>query len=152
MRHFLQYWRTYSPAIGFGKPLNFAASVQFARLQPGDVLWIVALKQRRLTLLGRLVVDRVENRENAVKKIGEDTYQAPLYALAKKDTVHELIEADIQQLAARLRFNSVKDRLNLPDPDCTNGQQLQTMRELTPETASLLQTVLHSNGKQGKTT
>jgi hypothetical protein len=55
-------------------------------------------------------------------------------------------------LAARLRFNSVKDRLNLPDPDCTNGQQLQTMRELTPETASMLQTVLHSNGKHGGTT
>ena len=151
MRHFLQYWRTYRREIGFGKPLNFAASAQFVRLQPGDVLWIVALKQRRLTLLGRLVVATIANRENAVKEIGEDTYEAPLYALAK-DTVHDLIEVDIQQLAARLRFNSVKDRLNLPDPDCTNGQQLQTMRELTPETASLLQTVLHSNGKHGGTT
>jgi hypothetical protein len=117
MRHFLQYWRSYSPEIGFGKPLTFAASAQFVRLEPGDVLWIVALKQRRLTLLGRLVVATVENRENAVKQIGEDTYEAPLYALAKKDTVHDIIEADIQQLATRLRFNSVKDRLNLPDPD-----------------------------------
>ena len=53
MRHFLQYWRTYRPEIGFGKPLTFAASAQFVRLQPGDVVWIVALKQRRLTLLGR---------------------------------------------------------------------------------------------------
>lgn len=52
----------------------------------------------------------------------------------------------------RLRFNSVKNRLNLPHPDCTSGQQLQTMRELTPETASLLQIVLHSNGKHGSTT
>jgi|CZKD01.1.fsa_nt_gi hypothetical protein len=152
MRHFLQYWRTYSPEIGFGKPLTFAASAHFVRLQPDDVLWIVALKERRPTLLGRLEVATIENRENAVKQIGEDTYEAPLYALAKKETVHDLMEVDIQQLAARLRFNSVKDRLNLPDPDCTNGQQLQTMRELTPETASLLQTVLHSNGKHGGTT
>ncbi len=152
MRDFLQYWRTYSPEIGFGKPLTFSASAQFVRLKPGDVLWIVALKQRRLTLLGRLEVATIENRENAVKQIGEDTYEAPLYALAKKDTVHDLIEIDIQELAARLRFNSVKGSLNLPDPDCTNGQQLQTMRELTPETTSLLQTVLHSNGKHGGTT
>jgi hypothetical protein len=132
--------------------LTFAASAHFVRLQPDDVLWIVALKERRPTLLGRLEVATIENRENAVKQIGEDTYEAPLYALAKKETVHDLMEVDIQQLAARLRFNSVKDRLNLPDPDCTNGQQLQTMRELTPETASLLQTVLHSNGKHGGTT
>jgi len=152
MRHFLQYWRTYSPEIGLGKPLTFAASAQFERLQPGDVLWIVALKQRRLTLLGRLVVASIVNWENAVKELGEDIYEAPLYALAKKDTVHDLVEVDIHQLAARLRFNSAKDRLNLPDPDCTNGQQLQTMRELTPEIASLLETVLHSNGKRGGTT
>ena len=152
MRHFLQYWRTYSPEIGFGKPLTFAASAHFVRLQPDDVLWIVALKERRPTLLGRLEVATIENRENAVKQIGEDTYEAPLYALAKKETVHDLMEVDIQQLAARLRFNSVKDRLNLPDPDCTNGQQLQTIRELTPETASLLKTVLHSNVKHGGTT
>lgn len=152
MRHFLQYWRTYSPEIGFGKPLNFAASAQFVRLQPGDVLWIVALKQRRLTLLGRLVVATIVNRENAVREIGEDTYEAPLYALAKKETVHDLLEVDIQQLAARLRFNSAKDRLDLPNPDRTNGQQLQTMRELTPETASLLQTVLRSNGQDVGTT
>jgi len=144
MRHFLQYWRTYSADDEFGTPLNFAASAQFVRAQPGDVLWIVALKKRRLTLLGRLIVRMIVSRENAIKEVGDRVYDAPLCALAEADTVRNIIEVDIQQLASRLRFNSVKDRLNLLNPDRTNGQQLQTMRELVPESAALLQTLLES--------
>ncbi|MGA8618941.1 MAG: hypothetical protein WB660_10555 [Candidatus Sulfotelmatobacter sp.] len=55
MPHFLQYWKTYNPEKEVGTPLDFAASAQFNRVKPGDTLWIVALRQHRLTLLGRLV-------------------------------------------------------------------------------------------------
>jgi hypothetical protein len=145
MSHFLQYWKTYNPAREVGTPLNFAASAQFKRVKTGDIIWIVALRQRRLTLLGRLVVASVVSRQAAIKELGHGVYDAPLVALAKPGTVRDIIERDIQELASSLRFNSSKDRLSLPDPEHIDGKQLQSMRELTPESISILQAVLVSN-------
>lgn len=71
MPHFLQYWKTYNPAREVGTPLDFAASAQFKRVKPGDTLWIVALRQRRLTLLGRLIVGTVVSRSEAIKALGQ---------------------------------------------------------------------------------
>jgi hypothetical protein len=106
MRNFLQYWRTYDHEKEFGTPLDFAASGQFRRVQPGDILWIVALKEQRLTLLGKLVVGEVVGRKEAVKHFGKNIYRAALYAMAKPGTERNIIEADIKALAAQLRFNS----------------------------------------------
>lgn len=130
MRHFLQYWKTYNPASELGTPLDFAASAQFKKLNPGDTLWIVALQERNLTLLGRLVVGEVVSRKRAVELLGDRIYDAPLVALAEAGTEHHIIEADIQKLASQLRFESVHDRL---DPERAVGQQLQSLRELTSE-------------------
>jgi hypothetical protein len=58
----LQYWRTYNPENEFDTPLNFSASGQFSSLRPNDILWVVALKQHRLTLLGKLIVGKVAHR------------------------------------------------------------------------------------------
>src|SRR2546426_10352206 len=148
MRHFLQYWRTYDPAKELGTPLDFAASAQFRKLEPGDTLWIVALRQQRLTLLGRLSVGKVVSRREAIKELGDRVYDAPLVAIAKPGTDQGIIEADVQELAHQLRFNSSHDRLSLPDPERTDGKQLQSLRELTRETSKVLQTVLESGGEQ----
>ena len=131
MLHFLQYWRMYDPTYELGKPLAFAASAQFKRLKPGDTLWIVALRQQRLTLLGRLIVGKVVSRREAIREIGDRVYDAPLVALAEPGTEQDIIEADIQQLASQLRFNSSHDRLSLPHPERIDGKQLQSVRELT---------------------
>lgn len=147
MRHFLQYWKHYNPKHEFNNPLRFAASAQFVRMSPGDVLWIVALKEGRLTLLGRLVIDRIINRENAIKELDGDIHIAPPYAIAKQGTIHDSVEIDIQGLAAQLRFNSPKGKLKLSKPDFTNGQQLQTVREVTPDTVSLLEAELRTRVK-----
>lgn len=144
MRHFLQYWRMYSHQYEFNTPLNFAASAQFTRLRPRDMLWIVAIIEGRLTLLGRLAVDRVVNRESAIKELGTDVYDAPLCAIAVRETVRNIVEVDIQPIAAQLRFASVKDRLRFAHPDSTDGKQLQTMRELTTESAAILEKLLES--------
>jgi hypothetical protein len=73
---------------------------------------------------------------------------APLVALAKPGTERDIIEADIQQLASGLRFDSPKDRLSLPDLERTDGKQLQSMRELTPDSIRVLQSVSESSGAQ----
>jgi hypothetical protein len=150
MRHFLQYWRTYDPTKELGTPLDFAASAQFKRLKSGDTLWIVALSKHKLTLLGRLVVGSVVTRKDAIRKLGDRVYDAPLVALAEPGTEQDIIETDIQDLASQLRFNSVHDRLLLPDATRTDGKQLQTLRELTLESSDLLEPVLKST-QQGQT-
>ena len=150
MPDFLQYWKTYDPEKEVGTPLDFAASAQFKRVKAGDTLWIVALRQHRLTLLGHLVVGSVVSRSEAIKVLGNRVYDAPLVALAEPGTQQDIIEADIQQLASGLRFNSPKDRLSLPDLQRTDGKQLQSMRELTLESSHVLQSVLESSGPQEK--
>jgi hypothetical protein len=72
-------------------------------------------------------------------------YDAPLCALAEPGTEQNITEADIQALAPQLRFNSSHDRLSLPDPERTDGKQLQRLRELTPDTATVLQSALDSD-------
>src|SRR5258707_217082 len=109
MRHFLQYWKNYNSAKELGTPLNFAASAQFKKLKPGDTLWIVALKQQRLTLLGRLIVGEVVSRRRAIKQLGDRVYDAPLVALADLGSDRAIIEADIRKLASQLRFQSHHD-------------------------------------------
>jgi len=144
VRHFLQYWRTYNPDADFGKTLNYAASAQFGRLRQNDILWIVALRERRLTLLGRLVVGKVVPKEQALIELGSHIYDAPLHAIAKPRTEIISIEADIQALASLLRFDSPQDRLSLVEPEHTGGKQLQALRELRAGSAALLRTVLES--------
>jgi hypothetical protein len=62
----------------------------------------------------------------AVEQLGDRVYDAPLVALAEPGTEQDIIEADIQELALQLRFESSHDRL---DPERTAGQQLQRLRE-----------------------
>ena len=144
MRPFLQYWKNYNSAKELGSPLDFAASAQFKKLMKGDVLWIVALREHRLTLLGKLIVGSVVPRKMAVEQLGDRVYDAPLVALAEPGTEQDIIEADIQELALQLRFESSHDRL---DPERTVGQQLQRLRELTNESVQKLQLALdHSGG------
>jgi hypothetical protein len=68
---------------------------------------IVALREHRLTLLGRLVVGSIAPRKKAVEQLGDRVYEAPLVALAEPGTEHPIIEADIQKLASQLRFSNL---------------------------------------------
>jgi hypothetical protein len=139
MRHFLQYWKTYDPEKELGTPLDFAASAQFKKLKKGDVLWIVALREHKLTLLGRLLVGSIVPRQRAVEKLGDRVYDAPLVALAQPGTEHDITATDIQELASLLRFESAHDRF---DPEKAIGQQLQSLRQLRNESVQKLQSAL----------
>ena len=144
MRHFLQYWK--EDLNDLDGTLNHAASAQFKRVQPNDVLWIVTLIDRRLTLLGTIVVGKVVEQKEAKSLLG-DVWTAPLHVIAKDGTEMKSIKADIQALAPDLRFNSERDRLTLPNRNRTDGRQLQILRELSPGTVKQLETVLKSKAK-----
>jgi hypothetical protein len=138
MRDFLQYWKVDQADVNRGSPLNHAASTQFDRVSPGDMLWIVTIRYRRFKLLGRLRVEKIVSQKEAELQLGKDIYPAELHAIAVPGTVESLSEIDIQDLAEMLRFNSVRDRLALDDAGGVDGKQIQTLRELNPESARLL--------------
>jgi hypothetical protein len=145
LRHFLQYWKTYNPEQEFGTPLDCAASAQFKKVKPSDTLWIVALRDHSLALLGKLVVGSIVPRKKAIEQLGNEVYDAPLVVLAQPGTEQDIIETDIQELAYKLRFQSAHDRL---DPKRPTGQQLQSLRELTEESVQKLQAALESADHQ----
>jgi len=124
-----------------GKPIDHAGSTQFTRVRPDDVVWIVTLRKGRLKLLGRMVVSEIISRAEAQKRF-TDVYGARFHIVAKNGTVKILTEHDIQDIAPDLRFDSGHDRLTLESPTKTDGKQLQSLRELRPESAKLLADVL----------
>jgi 5-methylcytosine-specific restriction enzyme A len=141
MRHFLQYLKVEQADTLQGTPLNHIASAQYKKidLANGDILWIVSIRNYRLRLLGRLVVNHVVGQREAERLLHqENLYEAPFHAIAEHNSLHEVHEQDIQDLAARLRFNSPNDRLVLATPQHVDGKQIQSIRELTFASVELL--------------
>lgn len=138
MRHFLQYWKVDQADVNRGSPLDHAASAQYHRVSPGDMLWVVTIRDHRFKLLGRLRVEKIVNQKEAKRLRGKGIYPAKLHALAVPNTVEFVSEIDIQDLAKMLRFKSGRDRLALNDAGSVDGKQIQTLREVTPESARLL--------------
>jgi len=138
MRHFLQYWKVDQADVNRGSPLNHAASAQYYRVSPGDRLWIVTIRDHRFKLLGRLSVERIVSQKEAEQLLGKDIYEAEWHALAVPSTLEHVSETDIQDLAKTLRFKSGHDKLALNDEGGVDGKQIQTLRELTADSAQLL--------------
>ncbi len=141
MRHFLKYWKSREADMVVGKPIDHAGSAQFTRVKPDDLVWIVTLRDGRLKLLGRIVVSEVISQSQAQKRFA-DVYGAPIHIVAKSGTAKILEEHDIQDIASDLRFDSGHDRLIFKSLGKADGKQLQSLRELRPESANLLANVL----------
>jgi hypothetical protein len=143
MTHFLMYWRPETAdhqLSGEDLLLEHSASGQYDRLDSGDTLWIVtAWPGGILTLIGRLVVGVVTDQSTAAKLLGtNDLWTAPYHVIAAPGTSEPMREVDLTDLASELRFASTRDRLTVIDGR-VNANQLQAMRELTPESAALLE-------------
>jgi hypothetical protein len=140
-KHFLQYWRPEQVDYNFeiDPTLNHTASGQFHRVSEDDVIWIVTIRpQGKLSLVGRIEVSKVTRQAEAERLIGMPLYKAAYHAIAKDGTVEIQCETVISGLAARLRFASAKDRLTVVNGR-VDGKQLQAIRELTPDSALLLE-------------
>lgn len=140
-KHFLQYWKPEQVDYNFevDPTLNHTASGQFHRVSEGDVIWIITIRPHgRLSLVGRIEVGKVTGQAEAERLIGMPLYKAAYHAIAKDGTVEVQSETDIKNLAVRLRFASAKDRLTVVSGQ-VDGKQLQAIRELTPDSALLLE-------------
>jgi hypothetical protein len=135
MRHFLQYWKCRIAEYTADTPLNHSASSQLGRVSRGDILWIVTIREHRLKLLGRLVIGDILGERAAKRKLGSDLYKAKYHAVGQEGTVHKQVEIDIHRESFALRFESPIDRLTLTRSGQMDGKQLQSIRELTLDSA-----------------
>jgi hypothetical protein len=143
-RNFLVYWSpgTVDREKARRFPMGWAASNQFRRLDPngGDALWIAAVRNGNLYLVACNPVEKVVSWDEAVELLDtDDIWEADYVAITKRGDARPIREVDITDLAAELRFISPsgKDRLRLKDGR-VDPQQLQTMRELEPDSAGVL--------------
>ena len=121
--------------------MNHSASDQLGSVRPDDTVWVVTVHPGgELILLGRVVVGECTDLEGAEKRLGtDDVWEAKHHVIAKPGTEGPLREVGLMDVAEDLRFLSkVNDRLDLVDGQ-VSAKQLQRIRELTPESARMLE-------------
>ena len=141
-REFLSYWKP--DGLSFLQYTQWKArylgSDQLARrgIDPGDRVWISTMRGELFNMIAPLVVREIVGPQRARELIGiAEVYQSKWYAIAvDPQTVRQF---SIEELVDQLRFVGANDRLTR-----TNGRvdakQLQTIRELTVDSANLLET------------
>jgi tetratricopeptide (TPR) repeat protein len=141
-KHFLFYWREENVIAHdeSGFPLDVLASNQLGRVSPGDTIWLVTINSDgELILAGRLQVEKITDYKEAVEITGDSQlWEARYYALPKPEKAEMLNYISLNATAFDLRFNSpTADRFD-SSKQKINPQQMQTMRELTAESAEML--------------
>lgn len=141
-KHFLIYWQERNVlAHGVtGNPLDVVSSQQLKRVKAGDTLWLVTINQSgELILAGRLKIGEIVDYKTAVERLNDSgLWDGGFYALSQEDKAEYLRPTNMGEAAFDLRFaNTASDRLVLKNGKI-NPQQLQTMRELTEDSAEML--------------
>lgn len=150
-RHFIQLWHhtTADQNLSEGPTLGHAASEQFHRVRPGDTVWVVTVYHPgELVLLGRVRVGACTDQEGAERRLGTaDVWEARYHVMAEPGSEQPLREVDLMGVAEDLRFVSkTADRLDV-EGGRVNAQQLQTVRELTPGSATVLEKIWSASGR-----
>lgn len=140
-REFLYYWvpKEIDEHLDEGLKLDSAVSAQFHRISVGSRLWIVTCRSGRLHLAGPIQVARIMTPQQAKKERGWEIPRGRLCAVPPRGMSAPCRNMAIDDLAADLRFESASSpRLQVLSGK-VNPQQLQTIRQLTPESAALLE-------------
>jgi hypothetical protein len=153
-RDFLAYWKPNTAAanLAHGGRLQHAASNQYGKVYPGDSVWIVTTRDGELRLLGRIIVNQITDGDTAAKRLGKANLWAADYHIISDDAEATPIrDVDIAEIASQLRFVSRmgNDRLDVSNSKI-RSQQLQRMRELTPESAQSLGNALGLDKKSSR--
>jgi hypothetical protein len=137
-RHFLVYWRPdqIQNAITKGV-LDHAASEQFGRVAPGDILWITGRgTQEPFITVGPLHVAEIADQEEAARRLPYKPWPARYHALSTADAATVTQEVSLTPILNDLEFaSSISPRLDRAKP---LGRQLQTIRQLTDAAAQKL--------------
>ncbi len=139
-RDFLFYWKPSQAQEEQGSLLTSAGSNQFYRVHREDTVWMTTRNSHGdLILIGRVRVEECTDYAGARKRFPtKNVFPSQYQIIAKPETVERLREVDISNIAGDLRFASKKNRLKVTDGQ-VDAKQLQSMRELTPESARILE-------------
>lgn len=153
-RYWTSYWKYdnwfVNPA---GMPVRFSGG-SFSRrgLEEGHLVYIVSINAGELLLGDRMTVDRIVTREEAIRIRGKsDLYQAPDWLIAREGSGTSLhhdrrVAVDV---ARQLRFISGRQgqtgTLHFIDEHRLSGQTLRVPRQLTVESAALLDDIIEQN-------
>lgn len=149
-RHFLQYWKPkqVDNEIASGQTLDHTGSEQLFRVTPGSIVWIVTVRHGHLNLVGRLVVGEIISYGEAKNRFRSDVWEAKHHAVAKPGTEEPINELSLLSIAENLRFVSKAHRNKLDiDGGKVDGKQLQAIRELTPDSARLIERLWNGTGQ-----
>jgi 5-methylcytosine-specific restriction endonuclease McrA len=133
MNHYLQYWKYRPDCERF--MLDHTPSDQLGKVHPGDIIWVITIKTRRLYLLGPIVTLQVVSQREAERRLGMKLWPALLHAIAKPATIVKAKLLDLTPVASRLRFIGRATRL----PQGFTGRSFQKIRRLTPQSVVLIQ-------------
>ncbi len=141
-RYFLQYWTLPSALFNVdqGEMLNHTAGNQLGKLRAGDILWMATIQDGALYILGSFRVGQITNQKTAERLLGPGLWIADWHALALSNPTSPIGFRRLpMRLAKRLCFESDRS----PSLTIRNGkieaQQLQAIRQLTEQSAALLQ-------------
>ena len=132
MANFLLYWRPSSVEAR----VNHVASGQLKRVERGDILWIVTIKDGRLILALKFPVWKVVGEGEARRLLRRsDLWEADFHAISERKQRIVPREVDITDVALSLRFEGVKSQL----PVGYSAQHLRTLRRLKDDSSRVLQ-------------
>jgi hypothetical protein len=133
----LVYWRKEQILRSLSdRLLVHAASEQFGSVHPGDTLWISGQSGSDLVTVGPLEVLELVSQEEAERRLPYKPWQSEYHAMAAQGKATAAKEVSLAPLLEELRFLSDRNpQLDLGKP---LGQQLQSIRRLTPASAKRL--------------
>lgn len=151
-RYFTHYWQndTVEKYRASGRYIiEWAGSNVFLErgIDPGDVVYPVTVSDGTLYLLGRLEVERVCDVAEAEERLGYvPSWEASDYVIAADPPPAHFDLAVPLEVTRRLRFVSGQKPVppRFASPGRLDQQTMRGVRELTPESADLLDRVLSS--------
>ena len=96
-------WRDYEAAGQSGRPMVHAASDGFSRhrLQVGDTVYVVAQRDRRMILIGRMPVGAIVTRRQAERRLREPLVDKREHILADVPTTIMRFDREVPETVAR---------------------------------------------------
>lgn len=134
------YWK--APQVRRGLEagmLDHIASNQFGRVDDGDRVWIVnATEDGELITMGFVDATQPVSMAEARRRLTYEPWDADYHIIVPKGRAQRARIVRLHHLVEQIRFDSTaSDRLHLRNGR-VNGQQMQTMRRLTPDSALLV--------------
>ena len=148
MRYWTHYWRENSNGEGLFDH-TAGNGLRKRGIRPGDVVYGVSAPKGKLFLIGRMVVERIVDYRTARRLLTYEPYDAEDHLIAVEESASRITGGGIEvppEIVRQLRFlgrgGLQAPKFRLADRGLLDQQTLRACRELTGESASLLDTLL----------